>query len=222
MRLTGNPRPHQPPYPDGSARREYRCLRNADKPHACGKNHIDALPAERAVDEAMRARLGDPRRAAKMAAHLVRISERRAKLEAEIAMLKEAADNLSTKTAKWGVDRVDKAMEPLLDGIEKLRGQLAGLEAPAQAETAAGDAVRAWEEAKARGDFPAMRAMIKRAFPNLTLIPSRHFNDHSPDRIIWEPAPPRGGGDPVEDSGGTTSALLPNAALLSQTCSPNT
>jgi branched-subunit amino acid aminotransferase/4-amino-4-deoxychorismate lyase len=190
MRLTGNPRPHLPPYPDGSPRREYRCLRNADKPQACGKNHIDALHAEQAVDEAMRARLGDPRRAARMAAHLARVSERRAELEAEITRLEETADDLAAKTARWGVARVDQAMEPLLARMETVRSELATLEAPAQAETAAADAVRAWERAKAQGDFPAMRAMIKRAFPNLTLLPSRHFNDHSPDRIIWEPATP--------------------------------
>jgi hypothetical protein len=135
----------------------------------------------------MRARLGDPRRAAKMAAHLARVSEQRATVEAEISNLEEAADELATKTAAWGLARVDKAMAPLLTRIQTLRGELSGLEAPAHAEAATADAVRTWEKAKAAGDFPAMRAMIKRAFPKLTLTPSRHFNDHSPDRIVWEP-----------------------------------
>jgi hypothetical protein len=58
-------------------RREYRCTRTADRP-GCGKLHIDALPAELAVDEAMRARLGDPRRPTKVAAYLCKVVERRA------------------------------------------------------------------------------------------------------------------------------------------------
>jgi hypothetical protein len=185
-RLKGGPRPNLPPYADGLPRREYRCARTAEYP-GCGKLHIDARPAELAVDEAMRTRLGDPRRAAKMAAHLSKVSERRVKIEGELGRLQESADDLATKTAAWGVERVDKAMQPLLKRIDALRTQLAGLEAPAQADTAAADAVAAWDDAWTRRDIPAMRAMIKRTFPRLTLDRQTHHNDHGPHRFQWDP-----------------------------------
>jgi site-specific DNA recombinase len=185
-KLRGGPRSHLPAYPDGSIRREYRCMRSPDY-QGCGKLHIDALAAELAVDEAMRARLGDPRRAAKMAAHLSKVSERRAKIEAEIATLHESTDELATRTAAWGLDRVDKAMAPLLARTKALQAQLATLDGPAPADTAAADAVAAWEDAWTRHDIPAMRAMIKRTFPNLTLTPQTHYNDHGPHRLLWDP-----------------------------------
>ena len=188
--MSGNPRAGLPPYPDGTIRREYRCLKQADRA-GCGGIHIDARTAEEAVDEAMRTRLGDPRRAAKMAAHLTKMSEQRAKIESEIVQLQESADELALKTAKWGVDRVDKAMEPLLARIDKLHTVLSGLDGPKHADTAAADAVAAWDDARSRNDFPAMRAMVKRAFPNITVAAQRHYNDHSPARIVWDtPNPP--------------------------------
>jgi hypothetical protein len=190
-KMYGGPRVNLPPYPDGSARREYRCLRAADRP-GCGKIHIEALAAEQAVDEAMRARLGDPRRAAKMAVHLAKISDKRTKIEAEINRLSDSADELATKTAAWGIARVDKAMAPLLARLDKLRAELAGLDAPAQADAAAADAVAAWDDAKARGDVAALRAMVKRTFPSLTVAPQTFYNDHGPHRLLWNgPVPTR-------------------------------
>jgi site-specific DNA recombinase len=187
--LRGRPRGNpSPPYPDGAPRREYRCIRSAD--HAgCGRNHIDARAAEQAVDEAMRTRLGDPRRAARMAEHLSRVDAERAKLAAEIATLEQAADELVTKTAAWGLERVDKAMTPILARLETLQAARAALQGPEHADVAAADAVAAWDEARDRDDHPTMRSMIKRTFPRLTLTPSRRHNDHSPDRFDWNPAP---------------------------------
>ena len=186
--MSGNPRPHLPAYPDGTPRHEYRCVRNADR-QGCGTNHIDALPVEQAVDEAMRARLGDPRRAAKMASHLAKVDTRRGEIEAETARLEQACDELAGKTAAWGLARVEKAMAPLLARISTLRGELSGLAAPAQAEAAADQAVAAWADAWQRRDYPALRSMVRRVFPNLTITPQARFNHHGPDRIAWNPKP---------------------------------
>jgi hypothetical protein len=49
--------------------------------------------------------------------------------------------------------------------------------------------LRPWPRGKmrvARNDIPTQRAMIKRAFPKLTLAPPRHFNDHGPERFHWD------------------------------------
>jgi DNA invertase Pin-like site-specific DNA recombinase len=181
--MTGFPRRGKGFYADGSPRREYRCGKSVDHPERCGRNHIDALVAEQAVAEAVVARLGDPRRAERIAAASVAMREQRAALEGELANLNETADRLATKTAAWGVERVDAAMVPILERVGEIHSELAGLAEPETAEAAAADAAQAWTDAMQRRDFDAMRVMVKRAFPRLALRPQSGWNDHSAERI---------------------------------------
>jgi hypothetical protein len=53
---------------------------------------------------------------------------------------------------------------------------------------AARDAARAWDDAYARQDVEALRAMVKRAFPRLALRPQKAKMDYSPDRFDWDGA----------------------------------
>jgi hypothetical protein len=153
----------------------------------CGRNNIDARVAEEAVSAAMVARLSDPRRAERVSAHLAQVRAERSRISGEIARWEATADELAEKTASWGMARVDKAMAPVLAQITQLTEQLAQLdEDPASDHTATADAVAAWDEAVARGDIPTQRAMIKRAFPRLTLAPARFYGDHSPQRFQWD------------------------------------
>jgi hypothetical protein len=174
-------------YPDGAPRREYRCRARQDWPEAlrgCGRNHIDARVAEEAVSAAMVARLSDPRRAERVSAHLAQVRDERARIAGEIARWEATADELAEKTASWGVARVEKAIAPVLAQITQLTEQLAQLdEDPASDHAATADAVAAWQEAMAIGDIPTQRAMIRRAFPRLTLAPARSYGDHSPERF---------------------------------------
>ena len=188
--LHGMPRRQLPPYPDGSVRREYRCRKDASH-FGCGHNVIDAVAAEVIVAEAVRARLGDPRRADRIAARLAQVREQRVGKLAEISALEESADNLAVKTATWGVDRVDKAMKPILARLEELRHELAALDEPEDAGMAANEVAAEWDKAEAAGDSAAMRAMIRRAFPNLVLHPATRRGDRSPQRFAWDgPRPP--------------------------------
>jgi len=188
--LHGQPRRQLPPYPDGSVRREYRCRKDTSH-FGCGHNVIDAVAAEAIVAEAVKARLGDPRRAGRIAARLAKVREQRAERRAEMATLEASADNLAVKTATWGVDRVDKAMKPILARLEGLRWELAALEEPEDAGAAASEAAAEWDKAEAAGDTAAMRAMIRRAFPNLVLHPAARRGDRSPQRFAWDgPRPP--------------------------------
>jgi DNA invertase Pin-like site-specific DNA recombinase len=177
-------------YPDGQPRREYRCRARSDWPvelRGCGRNGIDARAAEEAVHEAMIARLSDPRRAERVAAHLAQVRAHRSRLTGEIARLEATADDLAEKVAEWGTARVDKAMAPVLARIAKLQAELAILDDdPASDPGGTVQAVAAWEDAVARDDIPTQRAMIKRAFPELTLAPPRHRNDRGPERFWWD------------------------------------
>ncbi len=147
---------------------------------------IDAVAAEAIVAEAVKARLGDPRRAGRIAARLAKVREQRAVLQAEMTALEESADNLAVKTARWGVDRVDKAMAPILARLEELRRELAPLDEPEDAGMAASEAAAEWDKAEASGDTAAMRAMIHRAFPNLVLHTGARRGDRSPQRFAWD------------------------------------
>jgi hypothetical protein len=187
--LSGTTRSYQRPYADGAPRREYRCMRLPSRP-GCGRLMIDARVAEQAVDEAMRTRLGDPRRTAKLAAHLAKVDQQRAKIDAEIRTLEASADELAGKTAAWGLARVEKAMAPMLARINALQSQLATLTGPVPALTESADAVAAWVQAQQRGDLAAVRAMVRRALPNLTVAAQTRRNDHSIARFLWD-GPPR-------------------------------
>jgi hypothetical protein len=125
------PRSSLPPYPEvGEAGVPMPPARAHDSDPGCGRNHIDGLRADQAVAAAMVARLGDPRRAEHIAARLAQVREQRLSIEAEISRWEQVADDLVTKTASWGVARVDTAMAPILRNIEELRGTLATLDYP--------------------------------------------------------------------------------------------
>lgn len=98
-------------------------------------------------------------------------------------MLNESADELAGKTAQWGVERVDKAMAPILRRLESLHGALAELEEPEDPHAAAVDAAAAWDDAAARGDLDTLRAMTRRAFPRLTMRAGSRYGDHSPGAL---------------------------------------
>ena len=100
-------------YPDGTPKREYRCRQEAGY-SGCGRNHIDAQAAERFVREAVVTRMSDPRHTAAVAERAAKRSVARAERLKELAFLEAEADELSAKTARWGVKRVDAAMESIL------------------------------------------------------------------------------------------------------------
>jgi hypothetical protein len=108
-------------------------------------------------------------------------------------MLNESADTLAEKTAEWGAARVDKAMAPILKRIRALESELATLEEPETARGAVQDAAHEWDVAKAAGDFDTLRAMVKRAFPRLTLMPPQRRMDHRVERFDWDGAMLRSG-----------------------------
>jgi hypothetical protein len=171
---------------DGRPWREYRCLKTASRPKACGHNVIEARYAEASVEDAVVQRMGDPRRAERVARHLARVRDERGVLEAQRAVLKESADGLSQKVATWGLERVDSAMGPVLEEIEKIDRKLASLNDTETDEAAAKDAAYTWFDAKEREDLVALRAMVKRAVPRLAIRPQVRSMQNTPDRFDWD------------------------------------
>ena len=173
------------PYADGSPAREYRC-RKFHEAKGCGRNFIDALTAERIVAEAVKTRLGDPRRAERISQRLAELKGDRSAIESEIASLGESADSLAMKTAEWGYKRVSLAMDPITARIKELTARLAAMDAPETIDDAANDAISTWDEAERIGDAATQRAMIKRAFPRLAIVPRRYYGDHKAERFDWD------------------------------------
>ena len=65
-------------------------------------------------------------------------------------------------------------------------------EVPDDPHAAMRDAAREWDEAEAASDIAALRALVRLAFPNLTLKPARSYGDRSPGRFLWYgPRPPK-------------------------------
>lgn len=187
MWMSGTLRMSAPPYPDGSRYREYRCSRNgrAHGPKPCGGNPIDARVVEAAVETAVKAALGDPRRAERMSQRITQTRKRRAKLEAERDRLDHDANNLALKTAKWGEQRVDLAMEPILERINEINEELARLDEPEDIGAAIEDVTRTWDEAMVNKDYDTIRTMTRRAFLQLTIKPATKRGDYSTERIDW-------------------------------------
>ena len=187
--MRAHPRHVQRPYPDGQPRRDYRCRKVYATDAACGLNYIDARVAEAAVAAAAVERLGDPRRAERIAQRLAQVGARGSLIEAEITRWEGEADALAAKTASWGVARVDRSMGRILSAMDTLRGELAALETPDSIQAATADAVAAWRDARERGDVELMRRMIRSAFPDLAVAMPSGRGDHNPTRILWTGSP---------------------------------
>nr|MDT0664141.1 helix-turn-helix domain-containing protein [Micromonospora sp. DSM 115978] len=131
-------------------------------------------------------RMSDPRHTAAVAERAARTGVARAERLKELAFLEAEADELSAKTARWGVKRVDAAMEPILARVEELNAELAALDEPGEVVSLAADVAAAWDDAERDGDLETIRAMVRRTFPRLTLRPSRRHGDNSPERFDWD------------------------------------
>jgi hypothetical protein len=172
-------------YADGTQRRQYWCRKT---PHGigCGRLTVEQRWADAMVGEMVMRHLGDPRHADRLASRLAASRGQRAKLNAEVDRLNGDADALAGKVAAWGVDRVDKAMRPIDERLAVLQKQLATLDDPESKGAAAADTVRDWEQ----GSTVDRRAMVRRAFPKLTLKPatSRGAASLTKDRLDWHGA----------------------------------
>lgn len=102
------------------------------------------------------------------------------------------ADNLAAKTVTWGLARVEKALAPVLARLNALQAEREALETPEGPRAAAADAAVEWDKAAAARDVAALRAMVRRAFPDLTLAPAVQRGDHSLERFRGWPAPRTG------------------------------
>jgi DNA invertase Pin-like site-specific DNA recombinase len=168
QRLYGRPRGRTSPYEDGSMRREYWCQPVVGKETGgCGRLAIDWRFADNVMKQATITRLGDPRHTNRLTQRAVKVEKARSEMVSERARLHHDRKQLATKTAQWGFEAVNAAMEPITARLAELDAKLEALEAPDT--TATTDATVEWEAANLR----QQRAMVTRAFPEgITVLPA--------------------------------------------------
>jgi hypothetical protein len=159
------------PLPQG--RQPFRVRAQRDR-RGCGRGHRG------------RGGRGPAGRADRIAARLAQVREQRADQPAEISALEESADNLAVKTATWGVDRVDKAMKPDSGPTGRATPRAGGAGRARRRRHGGQRGSGRIDKAEAADDTAAMRAMIRRAFPNLVLHPAARRGDRSPQRFAWD------------------------------------
>jgi hypothetical protein len=138
------------------------------------------------VGVAVKERLTDPRRADRIARRLATSQADRQRIEAEMSRLNSDADELATKTLRWGGERVEKALDPISRRVEELRGKLATIDRPEQPSVAAAEVAAEWDRAEADNDHETLRSLVRRAFAKLTVKPRARHGDRSPFRLDWD------------------------------------
>lgn len=176
--------------PDGKFHadgRQYYCK----KGQGCGRLFIDMAYADGMVKAATLLRLSQPEHAAALRGRSERGSAAdaaRRKLVGEIADGEATARSLGAKLAAgqmteeryWGV------INPLDERLVALRAKLAQLEAATpQDELAVEDAAAAWAEAEAQDDLDTLRALVRKAFPNLVILGGTRGRASGPERFDW-------------------------------------
>lgn len=169
-RLTGRPRVSRRPYPDGSVAREYWCQKRDDGT-GCGRLAVDQRFADEVVTRMALEVLSDPEHADAQARTAQAIDAARVEVAAERARITADLDSLADKVAAWGVERVDRAMRPLLHAQAALDAREKALDAgePTGTPVAPWAAVAEWKQAGTTG----RRRMLRQAFPaGLAVDPS--------------------------------------------------
>ncbi|HLZ38644.1 MAG TPA: zinc ribbon domain-containing protein [Mycobacteriales bacterium] len=176
--LTGQPRAGC--YPDGERHRTYFC-------HRCKGVAIDMRFADATVEAAVKTRLADPRHAEHLARQDEAARDERERIRADIARAEQTRTRLADRLGRGEIidEMFDTANAALRARLTRLHEQLAEVETPAPlSAVAAADVEREWDE----GNLHDRRALVRRAFPKLTILPAtgRGRSAISADRFAWD------------------------------------
>jgi site-specific DNA recombinase len=185
--LYGRPRVSRNPYADGEVAREYWCQPKSGHGVGCGRLNIDQRFADGVVKATVIEVLSDPRRAERINRQREATNAAMVKVLATIKRLDETGLGVASKAAERGDAWVEAAMGPIDKALAKARAELAALEDGSD-DAHVGNAADDWAQAETSGNIGALRAMIRRAFPNLTIRPatSRGLGARTEVRFDWD------------------------------------
>jgi DNA invertase Pin-like site-specific DNA recombinase len=185
--LYGRPESKKPAYRDGEMRRSYFCMkikRQRAVTVGCARTNVDWRFLDEAVTVAVIAKLGDERNAERLIERAAEGEEIRTQLLDKIAKRKSLGRDKAAKAGRGELE--DDEYEAWLDGhrrlLNDLNAQLAALDVPEAPSKAAGEVVGTM----LHGSLAARRALVREAFPRLTIRPAATDRRGDPaDRIDW-------------------------------------
>lgn len=169
-KLQGRPRYSRKPYDDGEIAREYWCGKRAGWPN-CGRLTIDMRFANSVVRDAVLETLSDPEHARQLQAAATETSVERSRLNDKLRDLEDQMMQVAQKAGDRRIEWILTVTEGIEEAMSKVRTQLALLGETEGPVTSAARARQEWEKAEAEGNVGLLRAMVKEAFPRLTILP---------------------------------------------------
>jgi len=127
--LYGRAQKAMKPYPDGSVRRHYWCVRSVG---GCGKTSIDQRALDKAVSTLVIEILSDSRNTAAIETAAREIASEAARLDLAIAEAEDVAEALADRLGRGELtlNRYDVAVKPLDQRITKLKAEREALSSP--------------------------------------------------------------------------------------------
>jgi DNA invertase Pin-like site-specific DNA recombinase len=170
--LYGRARKEMKPYPDGSVRRHYWCVKSIG---GCGKTSIDQRALDKAISTLVIEILSDPRNTAAIETAALEIASESARLDLAIAEAEEVAEALADRLGRGEIalNRYDVAIKPLDQRIANLKAERAVLSTPGTSpapqmplEASREQWQRRWDAA----DHKEMRDLLKMALRGRHLV----------------------------------------------------
>jgi site-specific DNA recombinase len=170
--LYGRAQKQMKPYPDGSVRRHYWCVRSIG---GCGKTSIDQRALDKAISTLVIEILSDPRNTTAIEAAAREIASEAARLDLEIAEAEDVAEALAERLGRGEImlNRYDVAIKPLDQRIEKLKAERAALSSPASipaAELVLEASREQWQRRWDAADHKEKRELFKMALRGRHLV----------------------------------------------------
>jgi hypothetical protein len=127
--LYGRARKEMKPYPDGSVRRHYWCVKSIG---GCGRTSIDQRALDKAASVLVIEILSDPRNTAAIETAAREIASESARLDLAIAEAEDVAEALADRLGRGEIalNRYDVAIKPLDQRIANLKAERAALSSP--------------------------------------------------------------------------------------------
>lgn len=184
-RLYGRPRYNKADYEDGTPARDYWCAKKPLK--GCGRTAMDTRFAEDIVSAAVVERLSQPQYRSKLSETQVRLGQEREGIVTEINEINRALaiyDEKLLTDPHMTAERYNAATAKVGPRLSALQAKLHAVGEPTALEITS-DVGYEWEV----GDLAKRRALIRTAFPRLTILPShdgRGGRRTSLERFDWE------------------------------------
>lgn len=179
-RLTGRPRKHMRPYPDGEVRRQYWCQPRVGSVSGCGRIAVDQREMDTHVGALAVTMLSSPDHAAQIeaAAKAAKvIDDKRVKLDAKIVAAEHTANELAGRLGRdeMSLERYDAVIGPLERRLVMMRAEMKELDeqrppTPEDDERVSTASRAVWEARWKAATTSEKRSLLRKALRGRALV----------------------------------------------------